>query len=51
MTDVKELIPEFFYLPDFLVNREGILRGYQKYTSKTAVQLSLWVETENIYIP
>ncbi|KAM9383537.1 lysosomal-trafficking regulator [Phaethornis superciliosus] len=23
MTDVKELIPEFFYLPDFLVNREG----------------------------
>ncbi|NWW86867.1 LYST regulator, partial [Rhynochetos jubatus] len=24
MTDVKELIPEFFYLPDFLVNREGI---------------------------
>lgn len=25
MTDVKELIPEFFYLPEFLVNREGIL--------------------------
>lgn len=24
MTDVKELIPEFFYLPEFLVNREGI---------------------------
>uniref|UniRef100_A0A672PU99 Lysosomal trafficking regulator n=1 Tax=Sinocyclocheilus grahami TaxID=75366 RepID=A0A672PU99_SINGR len=23
MTDVKELIPEFFYLPEFLVNREG----------------------------
>lgn len=23
MTDVKELVPEFFYLPEFLVNREG----------------------------
>lgn len=23
MTDVKELIPEFFYLPEFLINREG----------------------------
>lgn len=27
MTDVKELIPEFFYLPEFLVNREGV-RSY-----------------------
>lgn len=26
MTDVKELIPEFFYLPEFLVNREGMLQ-------------------------
>lgn len=26
MTDVKELIPEFFYLPEFLVNREGNCR-------------------------
>lgn len=25
MTDVKELIPEFFYLPEFLINREGKL--------------------------
>lgn len=25
MTDVKELIPEFFYLPEFLINREGML--------------------------
>lgn len=24
-TDVKELIPEFFYLPEFLKNREGII--------------------------
>lgn len=23
-TDVKELIPEFFFLPDFLINKEGI---------------------------
>ena len=24
-TDVKELIPEFFFLPEFLVNKEGKL--------------------------
>lgn len=24
-TDVKELIPEFFYLPEFLLNSEGKL--------------------------
>jgi len=23
VTDTKELIPEFFYLPEFLENREG----------------------------
>lgn len=23
-TDVKELIPEFFYLPEFLLNSEGM---------------------------
>jgi hypothetical protein len=22
-TDVKELIPEFYYLPEFLINRNG----------------------------
>lgn len=26
-TDVKELIPEFFYLPDFLENQEGFNYG------------------------
>uniref|UniRef100_A0A8B9C343 Lysosomal trafficking regulator n=1 Tax=Anser brachyrhynchus TaxID=132585 RepID=A0A8B9C343_9AVES len=30
MTDVKELIPEFFYLPDFLVNREGFDFGVRQ---------------------
>lgn len=25
--DVKELIPEFFYLPDFLENQNGSVRG------------------------
>ncbi|NXO01255.1 LYST regulator, partial [Rhinopomastus cyanomelas] len=30
MTDVKELIPEFFYLPDFLVNREGFDFGIRQ---------------------
>jgi hypothetical protein len=28
MTDVKELIPEFFYLPEFLVNREGTVTSH-----------------------
>ncbi|XP_070590091.1 lysosomal-trafficking regulator isoform X2 [Erythrolamprus reginae] len=30
MTDVKELIPEFFYLPEFLVNREGFDFGIRQ---------------------
>ncbi|EMP27274.1 Lysosomal-trafficking regulator [Chelonia mydas] len=30
MTDVKELIPEFFYLPEFLVNREGFDFGLRQ---------------------
>ncbi|XP_072912760.1 lysosomal-trafficking regulator isoform X1 [Hemitrygon akajei] len=30
MTDVKELIPEFFYLPEFLVNREGFDFGMRQ---------------------
>ncbi|NXP45524.1 LYST regulator, partial [Heliornis fulica] len=30
MTDVKELIPEFFYLPDFLINREGFDFGVRQ---------------------
>nr|BAA34688.1 BEIGE [Rattus norvegicus] len=30
MTDVKELIPEFFYLPEFLVNREGFDFGVRQ---------------------
>ena len=25
--DVKELIPEFFYFPDFLENQNGSMRG------------------------
>ncbi|XP_070180486.1 lysosomal-trafficking regulator-like [Littorina saxatilis] len=29
-TDVKELIPEFFYLPEFLVNSEGFNFGYRQ---------------------
>ncbi|XP_063773674.1 lysosomal-trafficking regulator isoform X2 [Pseudophryne corroboree] len=30
MTDVKELIPEFFYLPEFLANREGFDFGVRQ---------------------
>uniref|UniRef100_A0AAV2JKV3 Lysosomal trafficking regulator n=1 Tax=Knipowitschia caucasica TaxID=637954 RepID=A0AAV2JKV3_KNICA len=30
MTDVKELIPEFFYLPEFLINREGFDFGVRQ---------------------
>ena len=29
-TDVKELIPEFFYLPEFLVNAHGFDFGVQQ---------------------
>lgn len=29
-TDFKELIPEFFYLPDFLVNKEKLNLGVRQ---------------------
>lgn len=37
-TDVKELIPEFFYLPEFLINFEGvILDDYIYIKKKTSI--------------
>jgi len=35
-TDVKELIPEFFFLPEFLINNEGL------YMCVGVVLRSLW---------
>lgn len=39
MTDVKELIPEFFYLPEFLVNREG---NHEENLSLMHFDISSW---------
>ena len=42
-TDVKELIPEFFYLPDFLVNINGLDLGVTQHGQQVdAVQLPPW---------
>lgn len=32
MGDVRELIPEFFYLPDFLLNSNNIQLGWEQNT-------------------
>lgn len=39
--DVKELIPEFFYLPEFLINMNG------KCWEKQCLQWSNWIELCN----
>lgn len=37
MADVKELIPEFFYLPEFLLNSNNFDLGRQKELDSSAV--------------
>lgn len=37
MADVKELIPEFFYLPDFLLNKNNFDLGKLKKTTKHSI--------------
>ena len=37
MADVKELIPEFFYLPEFLLNSNNFDLGRQKELSSIAM--------------
>lgn len=44
MTDVKELIPEFFYLPEFLVNREG---GHSFFTPCFLLLANVTIKKEN----
>ncbi|XP_072265185.1 lysosomal-trafficking regulator isoform X2 [Pyxicephalus adspersus] len=47
MTDVKELIPEFFYLPEFLVNREGFDFGVRQNGERVNhVNLPPWVRND-----
>ncbi|KAM9364527.1 LOW QUALITY PROTEIN: lysosomal-trafficking regulator [Pholidichthys leucotaenia] len=47
MTDVKELIPEFFYLPEFLVNREGFDFGVRQNGERVIhVNLPPWARND-----
>ncbi|KAM9727298.1 lysosomal-trafficking regulator isoform 1-T3 [Menidia menidia] len=47
MTDVKELIPEFFYLPEFLVNREGFDFGVRQNGERVNhVNLPPWARSD-----
>uniref|UniRef100_A0A8C2J5S4 Lysosomal trafficking regulator n=1 Tax=Cyprinus carpio TaxID=7962 RepID=A0A8C2J5S4_CYPCA len=47
MTDVKELIPEFFYLPEFLVNREGFDFGVRQNSERVNhVNLPPWARND-----
>uniref|UniRef100_A0A3P8YRS1 Lysosomal trafficking regulator n=1 Tax=Esox lucius TaxID=8010 RepID=A0A3P8YRS1_ESOLU len=47
MTDVKELIPEFFYLPEFLVNREGFDFGLRQNSERVNhVNLPPWARND-----
>ncbi|XP_043535949.1 lysosomal-trafficking regulator isoform X1 [Chiloscyllium plagiosum] len=52
MTDVKELIPEFFYLPEFLVNREGFDFGMRQNGERVNhVNLPPWARNDpRLYI-
>ncbi|XP_064408757.1 lysosomal-trafficking regulator [Latimeria chalumnae] len=48
MTDVKELIPEFFYLPEFLVNREGFDFGVRQNGERVNhVNLPPWARNDS----
>ncbi|XP_051508273.1 lysosomal-trafficking regulator-like isoform X1 [Myxocyprinus asiaticus] len=47
MTDVKELIPEFFYLPEFLINREGFDFGVRQNSERVNhVNLPPWARND-----
>ncbi|XP_051169183.1 lysosomal-trafficking regulator isoform X2 [Leptopilina boulardi] len=46
-TDVKELIPEFFYLPEFLLNTEGFNFGVRQNGIRvTDVELPPWAKND-----
>jgi len=50
--DVKELIPEFFYLPDFLMNKNrldlGLLQGSKQRVDD--VELPPWAKSAQDFI-
>jgi hypothetical protein len=51
VSDVKELIPEFFYLPDFLRNTNRLDFGYKQDTSKVdAVTMPAWASSPEEFI-
>jgi len=51
LADVKELIPEFFYLPDFLVNRSHFSLGVRQDGKQVDdVQLPPWASTAEEFI-
>lgn len=47
MSDVKELIPEFYYLPDFLTNRDNLDLGVRSNKKSVGdVELPLWCNND-----
>ena len=50
-SDVKELIPEFFYLPEFLENQNNFCFGYyQENEVRCNVELPLWAKDTHDFI-
>jgi hypothetical protein len=51
-SDVKELIPEFFFLPDFLTNVNGFNLGKRLHTGKSIdkIELPPWAEGPDDFI-
>ena len=51
-SDVKELIPEFFYLPEMFLNLNGFDLGctQEKHTSVSDVQLPKWAKTAHDFV-
>lgn len=47
--DVKELIPEFFYFPDFLENQNGSMQGVGCGSAQTGVARDTW-DTANLLL-
>ena len=49
--DVRELIPEFFYLPDFLINKSNINFGRKFNTEEVSdVKLPKWAKSPEEFI-
>lgn len=46
---MKELIPEFFYFPDFLENQNGSMQGVGCGSAQTGVARDTW-DTANLLL-